>query len=153
MTDQAFGLVRIARPALAGGVHPLRPGDEAYVELSEWKQAGNRGTIVTLYRAANSGSVLGRVPGETVTEWYEYTPPVPDREHVTELNPAGAGKLRAWLEHPSGGLSMGRVTFEAVSGGGILVRTAPYAGPASVVRVGRIDGDPGAVTEPPGSAG
>lgn len=54
----------------------------------------------------------------------------PDREHLTELNPGGTGKLRAWLASPNGSLTMGRVTFEAVAGGGILVRTQPYR-PAS----------------------
>ena len=50
-------------------------------------------------------------------------------EHITELNPGGVDKLRAWLVRPSGSLSMGRVTFEAVEGGGILVRSRPYTGP------------------------
>lgn len=49
-----------------------------------------------------------------------------DREHLTELNPCGVDRLREWLARPDGALSMGRVTFEAVAGGGILVRTKPY---------------------------
>lgn len=56
-------------------------------------------------------------------------PSLGGHEHVTELNPPGTDKLRKWLVRPSGSLTMGRVTFEAVAGGGILVRTQSYTGP------------------------
>lgn len=44
-------------------------------------------------------------------------------DHLIELNPSGVNRLRKWLGHPGGALTMGRVTFESVAGGGILVRT------------------------------
>lgn len=44
-------------------------------------------------------------------------------EHIVELTPAQAGSLLLWLEHPNGSFPMGRVTFEAVENGGLLVRT------------------------------
>lgn len=49
-----------------------------------------------------------------------------NREHVAQLTPAERAALLEWLEHPNGSLSMGRVTFEAVENGGLLVRTEPY---------------------------
>jgi hypothetical protein len=64
------------------------------------------------------------------TPAYEREPeegrPAADGEHLTELNPVGVDRLRTWLARPNGSLTMGRVTFEAVAGGGILVRTKPY---------------------------
>ena len=62
-------------------------------------------------------------------------PDFPRPEHITELNPGGVDKLRGWLVRPNGSLTMGRVTFEAVEGGGVLVRTLPYTGPERVMRV------------------
>jgi hypothetical protein len=49
--------------------------------------------------------------------------PAGDGEHLIELNPSGVVRLRDWLAHPDGALVMGRAGFEAVPGGGILVRT------------------------------
>jgi hypothetical protein len=66
---------------------------------------------------------------DELEDWLRHHPEAQDHEHVTELNPGGTDKLRAWLARPRGSLSMGRVTFEAVAGGGILVRTRPYTGP------------------------
>jgi hypothetical protein len=49
-----------------------------------------------------------------------------DREYVIQLSARQVARLRAWLEFPNGGLPLDRVTFEAVEGGGILVRSDPY---------------------------
>lgn len=53
-----------------------------------------------------------------------------DREHVIQLNAAQTADLRAWLARPNGSLTdgfNGRMTMDAVEGGGILVRTRPYS--------------------------
>lgn len=49
-----------------------------------------------------------------------------DREHIVELGRAQRETLIEWLQNPNGSHRAGRVTFEAVEGGGILVRTDPY---------------------------
>jgi hypothetical protein len=46
-------------------------------------------------------------------------------ERVADLSAADVDRLRKWLGHPSGSVTSGRVTVEAVEGGGILVRVAP----------------------------
>jgi hypothetical protein len=47
-------------------------------------------------------------------------------EHVACLSLAERERLQEWLEHPSGGLPLSLVTFEAVQGGGVMVRTTGY---------------------------
>lgn len=47
-------------------------------------------------------------------------------DHIVELNASQLRQLERWLWRPSGSLALGRVTFEAVSGGGLLVRTRPF---------------------------
>lgn len=51
---------------------------------------------------------------------------LPDREHAVWLDPQQTAHVRTWLSAPNGGIFAGRACFEAVSGGGICVRTAPY---------------------------
>jgi len=43
--------------------------------------------------------------------------------HTVSLRHRDVKRLRAWLDSPNGSLRMERVVFEAVEGGGILVRT------------------------------
>jgi hypothetical protein len=50
-------------------------------------------------------------------------------EHIVQMSARDARLLEAWLKRPNGSLrlhSAWRVTFEAVQGGGVLVRTLPY---------------------------
>lgn len=49
-----------------------------------------------------------------------------EREHEVQLSRAQAITLACWLTSPNGSLPLGRVTFEAVEGGGILVRTRAW---------------------------
>lgn len=51
------------------------------------------------------------------------------REHLVDVPYRHMANLRAWLERPNGSHNIGRVTFEAVEGGGVLVRTLPYSYP------------------------
>lgn len=44
-------------------------------------------------------------------------------EHIVKVPSVEMERLRKWLERPNGGLRIGAVTFEAVEGGSILVRT------------------------------
>lgn len=48
------------------------------------------------------------------------------RQHVVTVHARDMNRLRRWLDRPNGGLRIGRVTFESVEDGGILVRTDPY---------------------------
>jgi hypothetical protein len=51
-------------------------------------------------------------------------------EHIVQISARDVDLLRSWLEWPNGSFGVGkrkdRVTFEAVQGGGVLVRTLPY---------------------------
>jgi hypothetical protein len=49
-------------------------------------------------------------------------------EHIIQLSSAEKSKLALWLTRPNGSCPLNRVTFEAVTGGGILVRTRGYEG-------------------------
>lgn len=72
--------------------------------------------------------IAGALHGQSRTE----------REYSVQLSWLQVTKLRAWLGEPrwnpgdnwavtpNGSLPLGRVNFEAVMGGGILVRTQPY---------------------------
>lgn len=48
------------------------------------------------------------------------------REHIAALTADQAAALLQWLERPAGSICAGPATFEAVTGGGILVRTRPW---------------------------
>jgi hypothetical protein len=50
-----------------------------------------------------------------------------DREHNIQMSASEVRKLQEWLKRPSGSFGTGDVSFDAVQGGGILVRTQPYA--------------------------
>lgn len=45
-------------------------------------------------------------------------------EHVAELSKTEVARLALWLTYPHGSLGLGRVTFEPVVSGGVLVRHA-----------------------------
>lgn len=52
---------------------------------------------------------------------------IADREHIVRLNATQAADLAQWLARPSGSMGDGhRLTLDA-SGGGVLVRTRPFA--------------------------
>lgn len=56
---------------------------------------------------------------------------IPDREHTIQMSSTDRRSMLAWLERPSGAWSPDgsntRVSLNAVEGGGVLVRTRPYA--------------------------
>lgn len=52
--------------------------------------------------------------------------------HMVELSADDRRRLVAWLERPNGSLVFDRVSFDAVEGGGVLVRTLPYQYPGEV---------------------
>lgn len=47
-------------------------------------------------------------------------------EHIVQINNDERMKLLEWMARPNGSHPIGRVNFEAVAGGGLLVRTDPY---------------------------
>lgn len=71
--------------------------------------------------------------GATLGDWarrlIEVAPRERQREHIAELSRGERMGLLSWLQAPNGGCTLGQpgVTFEAVEGGGILVRTRPRA--------------------------
>jgi hypothetical protein len=80
-----------------------------YDELGRTGMAQERPVAEAVHRA-----LLGRV--------------IADRDHHVQLNATQTADLREWLARPSGSLSDGgRLTVDAVSGGGVLVRTRPYS--------------------------
>ena len=50
---------------------------------------------------------------------------IPDQEHTVDVSAVDRRALVAWLQHGTGSYHTGRVTFEAVEGGGMLIRTRP----------------------------
>lgn len=44
---------------------------------------------------------------------------------IISLDPTDTGHLRDWLTRPNGALPLAEVTFEAVEGGGVWIRTRP----------------------------
>lgn len=57
---------------------------------------------------------------------------IPDREHLVQVKAADTAVLRSWLADPNGasalvGAPTQRAHLEAVTGGGILIRTSPFA--------------------------
>ena len=51
-------------------------------------------------------------------------------EHIAELNAPELARLRDWLTRPNGAWTSGRVTFDAVEHGGVLIRVSAYRAPA-----------------------
>lgn len=47
-------------------------------------------------------------------------------DHLVELSEEDRRQLVAWMKRSGGSLIFDRVTFDAVEGGGVLVRTEPY---------------------------
>jgi hypothetical protein len=50
-----------------------------------------------------------------------------DRDHHVQFNQGERHGLLAFLDRPSGSWSSGRLTVDAVAGGGVVIRTRPYA--------------------------
>lgn len=55
-------------------------------------------------------------------------------EHAVELRAAELPALRAWLEHPAGAHTAGGISFDAVTDGGILIRTRRTTSPPANIR-------------------
>lgn len=47
-------------------------------------------------------------------------------EHLVQINNNDRMQLREWMASPNGSHRIGRVNFEAVVGGGLMIRTDPY---------------------------
>ena len=47
-------------------------------------------------------------------------------QHTVELNVHQTAAFRHWLAQPNGTHRVGRVSFEAVEGGGILIKTESF---------------------------
>lgn len=116
-------LVQLHEPN-AGVRLEIREGDDRDQEIRvggslvatvNWEDAGSGGQVATKQVArAVHRAVLVRV--------------LADREHHIQLNAAQTEDFRQWLARPNGS-SLGdgqRLTVDAVSGGGVLIRTRPY---------------------------
>ncbi len=52
---------------------------------------------------------------------------IPDREHIVDIYYRDMAELRTWMERPNGAhVVSDRVSFEAVEGGGVWIRTKPF---------------------------
>ncbi len=47
-------------------------------------------------------------------------------EIIYQIDPQQKAQLEQWLKKPNGSLRLGRAGFEAVEGGGVLVRVMKY---------------------------
>ncbi len=54
-------------------------------------------------------------------------PVFPDREHIVDIPAHAMRDFCRWIQHPNGAHRIGRVCFEAVASGAIMVRTQLYA--------------------------
>jgi hypothetical protein len=94
----------------------IRIGDNrSLVATVNWEEAGSAGQHAAeqVARAVHR-AVLVRV--------------LADRDHTVQLNAVQTADLAQWLTRPNGSMSDGqRLSVDAVSGGGVLVRTRPYS--------------------------
>lgn len=93
----------------------IRIGDNhSLVATVNWEEAGSAGQYAAeqVARAVHR-AVLVRV--------------LADRDHSVQLNAIQTADLAQWLTRPNGSMSDGqRLSVDAVSGGGVIVRTRPY---------------------------
>lgn len=96
----------------------IRMGSNRWeVARVNWEDAGSGGQLA-------AGVVAERVYRATLARI------IPDREHIVQVNSAGVTEMIMWLTSVprSGSVWIGdRISLNAVEGGGILVRTHPYA--------------------------
>lgn len=86
-------------------------------------------TQVYVHRYASDPDKLGHLIGtmlETPGAVSVHNVPAPDRQHLVDVPARSMDALREWLARPNGSFMAGRVSFDAVEGGGILIRTRPY---------------------------
>lgn len=104
-----------------GRKKPYTPGNTSRIEAitpeiaAYWKRHDE---LIELHRR------IDRASPERVTAMLEEYPA--QREHIVQLNNNDRMKLLEWMKSPNGSHRIGRVNFEAVEGGGLLVRTDPY---------------------------
>lgn len=94
----------------------IRMGSNRWlVATVNWEDAGSGGQrAAELVAHAVYRATLARV--------------IPDRDHHVQLNAVQTRDMRAWLASPRGSLSNGgRLSLDAVAGGGVLVRTRPFS--------------------------
>jgi hypothetical protein len=80
-----------------------------------------------IVRIAVAGTVDDKLRGDIAARVRSLVAGALQHEHQVQVTAADSARLTAWLRHPTGGLYLGRACFEAVEGGGILVRTRPWA--------------------------
>ena len=100
---------------------PYMPGNTAYITMvtpelkASWKHEENLEKLREMISRASPGHVeemLNAYPAQ--------------HDHHVQLSASDRAQLLAWLADPNGACIFQRVTFEAVVGGGVLVRTKPY---------------------------
>jgi hypothetical protein len=121
-----------ASPEQAARVVMTGMSDERRVQVRDSVEAGYTGDIT----ATVVSSELAVKMGEHLLDALQ-TMVMQDHEHAVQLGAGDVASLRRWLDSPNGGWYLhapgtlvSRASFEAVDGGGVLVRTQPY-------RVGR----------------
>lgn len=120
-------LIQLHNPHYGLALHVDTAPDGSFVEI---KMGNNRHTVAVVYEQDSRG-VLS-IAEQVAQAVYRATlvRVIADREHHVQLSSADRRSLLAWLERPNGSWasdSGGRVTVDAVGGGGVLVRTRPYS--------------------------
>lgn len=117
-------LVQLHNPHYGLALH-VTEGENRDLEI---RMGSNRHLVHTV-NWEDAGSGGQRAAQEVAEAVYRATLArvIPDRDHHVQLNSSDRAALVAWLERPSGSIWLGRVTLDAVAGGGIIVRTRPFS--------------------------
>lgn len=117
--------IQLHNPHYGLALH-ISEGDNRDLEI---RMGNNRWLIATVgWEEAGSGGQ--RAAQEVAEAVYRATLArvIADRDHHVQLNSMERQTLLAWLERPSGSWrtdDWGRMTMDAVAGGGVIVRTRP----------------------------
>ncbi len=108
--DTKTGRKKPYTPGNTARIAVVTPAIEAY-----WRQQDNLAEMRKRLERASPACV------EAMLKEYPM-----QHEHLAQINLEERMRLQEWMKSPNGSLRFGRVCFEAVVGGGILVRTDPY---------------------------
>lgn len=108
--DMKTGRKKPYTPGNTSHIAVITPAIEAY-----WKYQEN---------LAELQKVVLRASPEVVAAMLKSYPM--QHEHIVQINNNDRMQLCEWMASPNGSHRIGRVNFEAVVGGGLMIRTDPY---------------------------
>lgn len=109
--DTKTGRKKPYRPGNTSHIAAITPEIEAY-----WKYQANLAELQKTILRASPEVVEAMLKGYPM-----------QFEHIVQINNNDRMQLLEWMRHPNGSHRIGpRLVFDAVAGGGLLVRTDPY---------------------------